>query len=172
MSRIEKKGIELNRIDVRRDNLELYYDFVESIKSRMEHPEWLGDFSYNELKDCLDNMSHIFLYESNGLLYASSMIIPAREKDLVKFGLSDIPFTYVIDYGPEAVSEDVRGNGIQLHILEDMDQYARNLGYKYAFTTVHPDNKHCIRNMEKHGFTCIGTQEFSRGIRNIYKKDL
>jgi len=172
MSIIEKKGNELNRIDIRHDNLDTYYSFVENVKKKMEHPEWLGDFTKAELKKCLDNMSKIFIYESNGIIYASSMIIPAREKDLVKFGLEELPFTYVIDYGPEAVAEDVRGNGIQLHILEDMDQYARNLGYKYAVTTVHPDNKHCIRNMEKHGFTCIGTQEFSRGIRNIYKKDL
>ena len=65
-----------------------------------------------------------------------------------------------------------KGNGIQLFILQHMDEISNNKGYVYGVSTVHPDNIYCIRNMEKDGFVYHKTRDFKRGIRNIYQKSI
>lgn len=57
-------------------------------------------------------------------------------------------------------------------MLKELDKYCSNLGYKYAVSTIHPDNIYSINNLEKDNFKCIGTKKFKRGIRNIYFKNL
>ena len=43
-------------------------------------------------------------------------------------------------------------------------------GYKYAVTTIHPDNIFSIRNVLKDDFKKVGSKEFKRGPREIYFK--
>lgn len=168
---MEIKVSELKRMDVKKGNIDQYLSFINHVKSGMEHPEYLGDFSKEDLEGLIDGGSYIFLYTYNEVFVASSIIIPAREKDIVKFELN-LDYTKTMDYGPEAVAEIVRGNGVQKYILKDMDQFCKKLGYKHVVTTVHPDNNYSIKNIEEHGFQYVGQKEFTRGIRNIYQKDI
>ena len=57
-------------------------------------------------------------------------------------------------------------------MLEYLDKYSYNLGYKYAVGTIHPDNKYSINNLIKDNFKYTSTKEFTRGLRNIYVKEL
>ena len=57
-------------------------------------------------------------------------------------------------------------------LLKELDIYAKSLGYKYAVGTIHPDNVYSINNLLKDNFKLIGTKKFTRGLRNIYIKDL
>ena len=162
---------DLKREDVNNKNIDEYIDFIKEVKSNMEHPEWLGDFTKEDVLSIISNGGYCFLYRLGEMVAATSFIIPAREKDIEKFGVN-YHYQETMDYGPEAVIDYLRGSGVQSFILKDMDLFCKNLGYKYAVTTVHPDNIYCIHNMEKHGFTYVDTKEFSRGIRNIYQKDI
>ena len=162
---------EIIREDVTHDKVLDYLSFVEGVKKKMDHPEWLGDFTEEEIFDILENGGYCFLYRYADIYVASSMLIPAREKDIEKFGL-DYDYLKTMDYGPEAVEEVARGNGIQKYILKDMDEYSKKLGYEHVVTTVHPDNVYCIQNMEESGFTFVKSKHFSRGKRNIYTKDI
>lgn len=67
-----------------------------------------------------------------------------------------------------AVNSKYRGNGLQLQMLEKLDEYALKFGYKMAVATAHPDNEISINNLLSDGFKLLGTKEFKRGLRNIY----
>ena len=158
-------------VSLQEKDIDDYLTFINGVKATMEHPEWLGDFSKEDLIHLLGNGSYAFFFQYHDQTVGSSLIIPTREKDITKFGL-DYPYQETMDYGPEGVLADARGNGLQLFILEKMDEFSKNKGYKFAVSTVHPDNVYCIHNMEKHGFDYHETKEFTRGVRNIYKKDI
>ena len=152
-------------------NLDEYIKFREEVKSHMEHPEWLGNFTKEELIDLLNRGSKIWVYYLDKTPICSMMIIPAREKDIIKFGIS-IDYSKTMDYGPMFVNFNYLGNNLQLQMLEYEDNYIKENNYKYAVSTIHPDNIYSINNFIKDNFIFIDTKEFSRGIRNIYFKEL
>lgn len=150
-------------------NLEEYIEFREMVKENMEHPEWLGDFTKEDLFYMLDNNSKIWIYYLNNNPVCSMMLIPSTEKSLKKFEI-DLNYKEVVDYGPMFVNPKYVGNGLQYKMLKELDTFCINLGYKYAAGTIHPDNIYSINNLLKDKFELIGMKEFSRGIRNIYLK--
>lgn len=152
-------------------NIEEYINFREDVKSYMEYPEWLGDFTKEELIDMLSNNSKIWIYKDNNIDVSSCMIIPSTKKAINKFEL-DLDYKEVLDYGPMFVSKDYIGNSLQYQMLKELDKYAIEHNYKYAVATVHPDNIYSINNLLKDNFKLISTKDFKRGTRNIYLKQL
>lgn len=149
-------------------NLNEYLDFINYVKKNMEHPEWLGDFTIDELKN---SDIDLWLYKEKNDIVCSMMSIKASEKSCEKLGIKK-NYKEVIDYGQMAVSPKYLGNGLQLQMLKYFDQLFREKRIKYALTTIHPDNNFCIKNMLKDEFDMIGYKEFKRGPRNIYLKKL
>lgn len=152
-------------------NIEDYITYRDEIKNKMDYPEWLGDFSKEDLINLINNGSNIWMYFLNDEFICSMMMIPSNEKSLKKFEI-DADYKKVVDYGPMFVNPSYRGNGLQLQMLEKLDKYSLSLNYQYAVSTVHPDNSHSINNLLKDKFIWKGTKEFKRGIRNIYWKEL
>lgn len=152
-------------------NLDKYIEFRESVKKEMEYPEWLGDFSKEDLKALLSDNSKIWIYYLDEEPICSMMLIPANEKSLKKFDI-DLNYKEVADYGPMFVSKKYVGNKLQYQMLKELDKYCLSLGYKFAASTIHPDNIYSINNLIKDNFEYKNTKEFARGIRNIYLKEL
>ena len=151
-------------------NLDEYIAFRDSVKKNMEYPEWLGDFSKDNLVNMLNNGSKIWIFYKNNEPVASMMLIPSDGDALRKFGL-DLNYRDVVDYGPMFVNPKYVGNKLQYQMLQKIDKYSKSLGYKYAVGTIHPDNKYSINNLLKAGFELKGTRTFKRGVRNIYLKE-
>lgn len=152
-------------------DLDKYIEFREYVKSTMEHPDWLGDFSREDLTSLLNNGSKIWVYYDGINPVCSMMLIPGDERSLKKFNI-DLDYKLVADYGPMFVHPNYLGNGLQYQMLVYLDNYIKEHGYEYAATTVHPENNYCIHNMLKDNFELKGFREFSRGPRNIYLKIL
>ena len=169
MIKVDKSNLE--RVIVKKEEIPFYNNYIKDIRSRMERPEFLGTFTNEELEQLLDSNSYIYFYKDNNNIASTSMIIPACDKDIKKFGL-DLDYKEVADYGPEAVSDNYRGNGLQGYMLDELDKIANEKGYKYAVSTIHPENIYSINNFEKHGFKLVGLKDFKRGPRNIYYKEL
>lgn len=150
-------------------NIDEYIEFREKVKQNMEHPEWLGNFSKEDLTKMQSENSIIWIYYLNEEPVCSMMLIPSTEKALNKFDI-DLDYKEVIDYGPMFVNPKFVGNGLQYQMLKELDNYCFNLGYKYAVGTIHPNNIYSINNLLKDDFKLVGTKEFTRGIRNIYLK--
>lgn len=150
-------------------NLDEYIEFRELVKDNMEYPEWLGDFSKDDLVNLINSNSIIWIYYLDKEPVCSMMLIPSTEKDLNKFEI-DLNYKEVVDYGPMFVNPKYIGNKLQYQMLKELDKYCIELGYKYAASTIHPDNIYSINNLVRDDFELIGTKEFTRGIRNIYLK--
>lgn len=165
--------IDINKLECKNQNINIdnYVLFRDYVKNSMDYPEWLGDFTKNDLVQLLNTGSSIWIYYLEQEPVCSMMLIPSTEKDLSKFGIN---FNYkeVADYGPIFVNPKYVGNGLQYQMLKFLDKYCINNGYKYAISTIHPDNVYSIVNLDKDEFKLIGQKEFSRGIRNIYMKQL
>ena len=152
-------------------DIDEYIKYRELVKLNMEHPDWLGDFSRDDLIYLLNNNSIIQVYYLGDEWVSSMMLIPSTEKDLKKFEIK-LDYRDVVDYGPMFVNPKYVGNGLQYQMLKELDNYSVELGYDYAASTIHPDNIYSINNLVKDGFKLIGTKDFTRGTRNIYLKDL
>lgn len=137
-------------------DLDKYIEYREYVKSYMEHPEWLGDFT----KEDLDNN-----------FVCSMMTIPSSEKNMIKFEL-DLDYKKVIDYGPMFVNPKYVGNKLQYQMLNELDKYSIDKNYNFVVATIHPDNIYSINNFIKDNFKQTSTKEFKRGLRNIYVKKL
>lgn len=152
-------------------DLDKYIEFRESVKERMEHPEWLGDFSKGDLVSLLEDNSEIWVYYLGNIAVCSTMLIPVTSDTLNKFGL-DLDYREVIDYGPTFVNYDYIGNSLQYQMLLEANKFALSNGYKFALSTVHPDNFYSINNLLKNNFEYKGEKTLKRGIRNVYLKKL
>ena len=152
-------------------DLDEYIRFREYVKTFMEHPEWLGDFTKEELAFMLENGSKIWMYYLNKEPVCSMMLIPADKHALDKFEIN-LDHKIVADYGPMMVSPSYVGNGLQYQMLKSLDNYCLDKGYLYAAGTIHPDNIYSINNLIKDDFKLTNQKSFTRGLRNIYLKKL
>ncbi len=172
-----RKSLDWNKINIKdlivveKINIDQYIKFREQVKEKMNDPEWLGDFTKEDIELLLQENSKIWVYYSKEIPICSMMIIPATKKSLIKFGLN-YKVQEVIDYGPMFVNPNYIGNNLQYQMLRELDEISRKKGYRYAVVTVHPDNMYSIRNLEKDKFKLINTKNFERGTRNIYLKEL
>lgn len=152
-------------------DIDEYIEFRESIKENMEKPEWLGDFSKEDLIFLLNNKSKIWMYYKDFEPVCSMMLIPSDEKSLNKAEIN-LDYQVAASYGPMMVNPDFVGNGLQYQMLKEIDKYSKEIGFEYAETTVHPDNIYSINNLIKDDFKLVNTKTYKRGIRNIYLKKL
>ena len=172
-----RKNLDWNKINIKdlivveKINIDQYIKFREQVKETMNNPEWLGDFTREDIELLLQENSKIWVYYSKEIPICSMMIIPATKKSLIKFELN-YKVQEVIDYGPMFVNPNYIGNNLQYQMLRELDEISRKKGYRYAVVTVHPDNMYSIRNLEKDKFKLINTKNFERGTRNIYLKEL
>lgn len=165
--------LNLDMLNCVSENIDLnkYIEFREYVKKHMKHPEWLGDFKKQDLEFMIHNNTKIWIYFLDDIPICSMMFIPADKSSLEKFEIN-LDYKEVADYGPMMVNPDFIGNGLQYQILKKIDTYSINNNYKYAVSTIHPDNIYSINNLLKDNFKQINQKELKRGLRNIYIKNL
>ena len=140
-----RKSLDWNKINIKdlivveKINIDQYIKFREQVKETMNNPEWLGDFTREDIELLLQENSKIWVYYSKEIPICSMMIIPATKKSLIKFELN-YKVQEVIDYGPMFVNPNYIGNNLQYQMLRELDEISRKKGYRYAVVTVHPDN--------------------------------
>ena len=84
----DKSVISIEELDIK--DIDTYIMFVEDVKEKMEHKEWLGDFKKEDYEYLLSNGSVIYIWKIKEEIIASGMLIPATQKDLIKFNLEVI----------------------------------------------------------------------------------
>lgn len=167
MMRLSELNVQCSNID-----LDKYIEFRESVRIRMEHPEWLGEISKEELENMLSIGGKIWIYSNGDIPICSWMFIPAGEDAKDDLEIDGIDYNLMGDIGPVFVNFDYLGNGLMYQMLLEYDKYLESIGYKYVMTTVHPDNIFSSRNMVKNGMKRVSQKTFKRGIRDIYFKEL
>lgn len=100
------------------------------------------------------------------------MYINATKDALDKLLLIDYKVNEVGECGAVLVNEKYWGNGLQLQMLDFLENYANKINKKYILTTVHPDNVYSIDNFKNKNYLFKNTFDLHRGKRNLYIKEL
>lgn len=150
-------------------NLDEYLYLYKYVRDNMEHPEWLGTFTYNEIEEILNIGGKIWMYYDKNIPVCSVFYIPASNNSLRKHNIHyDEKVTGSL--GPIMVRKEYVGNGLQTAMLEVLDDYVKSIGKEHMFTKTHSDNTYSIRNILQAGYKIIDEYENERGPMTVFIK--
>ena len=146
------------------ENVDLkdYLHLYKYVRDNMEHPEWLGTFTKEEIIDILNNGGKIWLYYDKENLVCSMFYIPVKEKALRKHNIN-YNESEVGSLGPIMVSPDYVGHGYQIKMMKVLYEYLRTINKKYVFTKVCTDNFYSLNNFLKDNYTIVHEYYSERG---------
>ncbi len=150
-------------------NLDEYLYLYNYVRDNMEHPEWLGTFTLEEIKKILSNDGKIWIYYDKNIPVCSVFYIPASNESLKKHNI-EYDESITGSLGPVMVRKEYVGNGLQIAMLEVLNDYAKSIGKEHMFTKAHCDNIYSIRNILKDGYRIVDQYENSRGKMIVFVK--
>ena len=150
-------------------NLDEYLYLYKYVRDNMEHPEWLGTFTLDEIKEILNIGGKIWMYYDKDIPVCSVFYIPASNKSLRKHNI-EYDETVTGSLGPIMVRKEYVGNGLQTAMLEVLNNYIKSIGKTHMFTKAHSDNIYSIRNILKDGYKVIDKYENERGPMTAFIK--
>ena len=150
-------------------NLDDYLNLYQYVLDNMEHPEWLGTFTREEIIDILKNDGKIWLFYYNNEKVCSMFYIPSNNKSLIKHNIN-YDENETGSLGPIMVSPEYIGHGLQSQMMYMFNEYCKSIGKKYIFTKVCKDNIYSVRNIEKDGYILTDRYINERGENNAYIK--
>lgn len=158
--------------DLEEQDLNAYLDLEQEVKNNMIHPEWLGDFTKNDLQRLLKTGGHIYGGYLQDKLIAVGVLMPATKEGLEKLNLDILDVQKAVFFGPQMVHPLYQGKGIQKEIISFLEKRAIQLDYQYVEVIVSPENEISIHNFISCNYEFHKTVELSRGTRNVYVKEL
>ena len=150
-------------------NLDEYLWLYNYVRDNMEHPEWLGTFTKEEIKEILSIGGKIWMYYDEDTPVCSIFYIPASNKSLRKHNITyDESITGSL--GPVMVRKEYTGNGLQTAMMNALNDYAKSIGKTHMFTKTHSDNIYSIKNILKDGYSVVHEYESDRGPSTAFVK--
>lgn len=159
LSQIERKRLTIYEIDK-------YCELFNSIKANIENPNFLIEFTKKSILNLLMTGTQIYIYKYNDQIVSSAMMIPCSKESIEYYGL-DIDYNEAVDFGPEFVLPEYRGNKLQSYMINDLINLTREQGYKYYLGAVHKDNVYSKNNAIKYG-ELVNTINHNGNEINIY----
>lgn len=150
-------------------NIDEYFKFKKLVKNNMKHPDWLRDYTKEDIENQLKNGAKIWIYYDEIVPVCSMMMSPSTKEDMLEVGIK-INHEQVAFYRSMFVNPKYVGNKLQYQMLLKLDEYCKKIGYGYCVGTVHPDNIYSINNIVKNDFKLVNIKTIKSGIRNIYLK--
>lgn len=153
--------------------LDKYLDFYNNVRNNMEHPEWLGTFTKEEIEKLLSIGGKLFNYYDNDEIACSFFYLPCSNKSLQKHNIN-YDESIVGSCGPIMVNPKYIGNGLQNEMIKELEEYCKSINKKYCYTRIHPDNNYCINNFLKNNYQFLQTYTSKKDgeVRNDYLKEL
>ena len=170
---MESKNVLLKELKVNVANIDLdeYLKFYKYVRDNMEHPEWLGTFTKEEIIEILNNGGKIFIYTNDKDIVCSMFYMPVSNKSLNKHNVYyDEKDTGAL--GPIMVSPKYIGHGLQNQMLQEFDKYCQSINKKYIYTKVHSDNIYCLKNIYKNNYKLVDEYESERGMNSAFIKEI
>lgn len=143
-------------------NLDEYLFLYNYVRDNMEHPEWLGTFSREEIEEILNIGGKIWMYYDKEIPVCSVFYIPVSNKSLRKHNV-EYDESITGSLGPIMVRKEYVGNGLQTAMQEVINRYAKSIGKEHMFTKAHADNIYSVRNILKDGYKVVDEYENERG---------
>lgn len=150
-------------------NIDEYLWLYNYVRDNMEHPEWLGTFTKEEIIDILNNGGKIWMYFDKDTPVCSIFYIPTSNKSLRKHNIEyDKEITGSL--GPIMVRKEYQGNGLQIAMMKVLNDYVKSIGKTHMFTKAHSDNIYSIKNILKDGYKICHEYESDRGPSTAFVK--
>lgn len=143
-------------------NLDEYLYLYNYVRNNMEHPEWLGTFTRDEIDQLLAIGGKIWMYYDKDIPVCSVFYIPTSNKSLKKHNI-DYDEKITGSLGPIMVRKEYVGNGLQTAMMNVLNNYVKSIGKKHMFTKAHSNNIYSIHNILKDGYQIIDEYENERG---------
>ncbi len=143
-------------------NLDEYLSLYNYVRDNMEHPEWLGTFTKNEIIDILNSGGKIWLYYDGDIPVCSIFYIPVSNRALRKHNI-DVDESITGSLGPVMVRKEYVGNGLQIAMQKVINNYVESIGKTHMFTKAHADNIYSINNILKDGYKIVDKYQNERG---------
>lgn len=150
-------------------NLDEYLSLYNYVRDNMVHPEWLGTFTLDEIKNILSIGGKIWMYYDKDIPVCSVFYIPTSNKSLKKHNV-EYDESITGSLGPIMVRKEYVGNGLQSAMQKVLNEYAKSIGKIHMFTKAHSDNIYSIRNILKDGYKVIDEYENERGKMTAFVK--
>ena len=150
-------------------DLDEYLYLYKYVRDNMEHPEWLGTFTKDEVIEILSSGGKIWMYYDKDIPVCSVFYIPASNKSLRKHNI-DYDESITGSLGPVMVRKEYTGNGLQMQMMSILNDYAKSIGKYHMFTKAHSDNIYSIRNILKDGYKAVHEYESDRGPTTAFVK--
>ncbi len=150
-------------------NLDDYLYLYNYVRDNMEHPEWLGTFSKEEINDILNIGGKIWLYYDKDIPVCSVFYIPTTNKSLRKHNV-EYDESITGSLGPIMVRKEYVGNGLQTSMMKMLNNYVKSIGITHMFTKAHSDNIYSIRNILKDGYKVVHIYTNERGENTAFVK--
>lgn len=150
-------------------NLDEYLALYNYVRDNMEHPEWLGTFTRDEIEKILKIGGKIWMYYDGNIPVCSVFYIPSSNKSLRKYNIKyDESITGSL--GPIMVRKEYIGNDLQTAMMGVLNNYVKGIGKIHMFTKAHSDNIYSIRNILKDGYRAIYEYENELGAMTVFVK--
>ncbi len=155
------------------NDLDKYLEFYNYVRNNMEHPEWLGTFTKDEIEMILGIGGKLFNYYDKETIVCSFFYMPTSNKSLLKHSIN-YDESLVGSCGPIMVNPKYVGNGLQKQMIDALEDYCKSINKKFCYTKIHPDNIYCINNFvdKKYNYLQTYTSPKDGEIRNDYIKEL
>ena len=150
-------------------NLDEYLSLYNYVRDNMVHPEWLGTFTLDEIKNILSIGGKIWMYYDKDIPVCSVFYIPTSNKSLKKHNV-EYDESITGSLGPIMVRKEYVGNGLQSAMQKVLNEYVKSIGKIHFFTKAHSDNIYSIRNILKDGYKVIDEYENERGKMTAFVK--
>ena len=150
-------------------NLDEYLYLYNYVRNNMEHPEWLGTFTLEEIKEILNIGGKIWMYYYKDIPVCSMFYIPSSNKSLRKHNI-EYDESITGSLGPIMVRNEYVGNGFQTAMINILNDYVESIGKTHMFTKVHSENIYSIRNILKDGYRIVDEYENERGSMTAFVK--
>ncbi len=150
-------------------NLDEYLSLYNYVRDNMEHPEWLGTFTIEEIKEILSIGGKIWMYYDKEVPVCSVFYIPTSNKSLRKHNV-EYDESITGSLGPIMVRKEYVGNGLQASMMKMLNNYVKSIGITHMFTKAHSDNKYSINNILKDGYKVVDKYENERGPMTAFVK--
>ena len=150
-------------------NLDEYLYLYNYVRDNMEHPEWLGTFTHEEIEEILNIGGKIWMYYDKETPVCSVFYIPTSNKSLRKHNV-DYDEKVTGSLGPIMVRKEYVGNGLQSAMMEVLNNYVKSIGKEHMFTKAHSDNIYSINNILKDGYRVVDEYENERGPMTAFVK--
>ncbi|WP_079913602.1 GNAT family N-acetyltransferase [Paenibacillus sp. 32352] len=169
----------IGELDIRRlsqEDVPDIFKLMEEVVSRLPSRSLFATDDMDYLYSHIEEHGEIYGAFAKGRLAAYSVLAfpGADAKNLGReFGVPEDELEQVAVLDATIVHESVRGRGLQRYFHQLREQRARSRGFRYLYSTVHPDNTASRRNLETTGFTLQFTRPMYGGSpRHCYAKRL